>query len=239
MSVPEPHAWDVDPDTARRIQREWAKRVVLRDDTANVKTIAGVDISVPRFADSGRAAIVALSWPTLEIVATARYEGPIPMPYIPGLLAFREIPLILGALAQLDPTPDLLMLDGQGYAHPRRFGIACHLGVLIDKPTIGCAKSILTGHLAPLDEAAGARADLIAPNGEVIGAGLRLKVRTNPVIVSPGHRVDQAAAERWVWATARGYRLPEPTRLAHNLAGGKLTPPASGQPALQPRLFGE
>ena len=164
-----------------------------------------------------RAAVVLLSYPELEIVERHVYEEPVRMPYIPGLLSFREIPCILGAFAQLKQQPDLVMVDGQGIAHPRRLGIASHLGLWLDLPTIGCAKSILIGHHAPLGEEVGDWVPLHA-DGETIGAVVRTRAHVKPMIVSPGHRISLETSLRYVLACSKGYRLPEPTRQADKLS---------------------
>ena len=185
-----------------------------------------------------RAAIVALAYPSLEVVERVLYEEALRFPYIPGLLSFREAPSILAGFQKLRHKPDLLMADGQGIAHPRRLGIASHLGVLLDLPTIGCAKSILTGHLqGELGPDVGAQVPLIVQN-EVIGVGLRTKVHTNPLIISVGHRISLETSVEYVLACGRGYRLPEPTRQAHNTASGAV-PASEGQQdtSQQPTLW--
>lgn len=164
-----------------------------------------------------RAAVVVLDYSTLQAVEQIVVETPISFPYVPGLLAFREAPAVLAALERLRSAPDLLMVDGQGLAHPRRFGLASHLGVLLDWPTIGCAKSVLMGHYDPPGNVPGSQAEL-REKGEVIGAAVRTRRGASPVIVSAGHRVDLTSAIRVVLDCARGYRLPEPARLAHRLA---------------------
>jgi deoxyribonuclease V len=179
-----------------------------------VRTIAGVDVSMNRFSPEGFAAIVVLSVPDLRVIEVAGARTKLAMPYIPGLLSFREIPLLLEAWQRLETQPDLLMVDGHGIAHPRRLGIAAHLGVYLDVPAIGCAKSILSGKHGPLAPERGAKAPLIHRD-EVIGYALRTKNKVNPVFVSCGHRVSQETAVRWVLECTRGYRLPEPTRQAH------------------------
>jgi deoxyribonuclease V len=156
----------------------------------------------------------------MTILEVAGAKTALAMPYIPGLLSFREIPLLLEAWRQLTLKPDLLMVDGQGIAHPRRLGIAAHLGVYLDMPAIGCAKSILVGHHEPLPPERGSRAPLVH-RGETVGYAVRTKDKVNPVFVSCGHRVSQETAVRWVLECARGYRLPEPTRQAH-LASNQL-----------------
>jgi deoxyribonuclease V len=163
------------------------------------------------------AAVVLLVYPSLEPVEQVTTQFPLSFPYVPGLLSFREAPAILAALEQLGTSPDVLLVDGHGYAHPRRFGLACHLGVWLDIPSIGCAKSILVGEQAPLDETAGSSAEML-DDGEVIGLAVRTRQKVKPVYVSIGHRVDLDSAMRIVLVCRRGYRLPEPARLAHQLA---------------------
>ncbi|MNR81376.1 Endonuclease V [compost metagenome] len=206
--------WDLSPSEAIALQRELAARVRCEDDFAPPRWIAGVDVSTSRGSEEGYAAIVVLRLPELEIVEVAEARMPMPMPYIPGLLSFREVPVALAAYARLTVEPDLILVDGQGRAHPRRFGIACHLGVLLDKPTIGCAKSILVGTHDALPPERGSTAPLVHRQ-EVVGVAVRTKTKVNPVFVSCGHRISLETAVRWVLDCARGYRLPEPTRQAH------------------------
>ncbi len=219
------HRWDLDPQEAIQLQRELATKVIREGHPEAVKIIAGIDISANDRTGLARAAIVALEYPSMQVLERVRHEEALRFPYIPGLLSFREAPSILAGFQKLRHTPDLLMVDGQGIAHPRRLGIASHLGVLLDLPSIGCAKSILTGHLkGELGPEVGAQVPLLA-NGEVIGIGLRTKVRANPLIISTGHRIRLETAVEYVLKCGRGYRLPEPTRQAHNTASGSA--PAS------------
>lgn len=183
--------------------------------------VAGVDISAPNARGVAKGAVVVLSYPELALVDTSVVEQRIDFPYVPGLLSFREAPAAVAAFEKLILTPDLILVDAQGIAHPRRLGFASHLGLLLDAPTIGCAKSILCGKHQPLGIEAGCHAELI-DNDEVVGAALRTKEHTTPIYVSIGHKVDLATALRWVMNCCRGYRLPEPTRLAHLAAGGRL-----------------
>jgi deoxyribonuclease V len=183
--------------------------------------VAGVDISAPNARGVAKGAVVVLSYPELSLVDTSVVEQRIDFPYIPGLLSFREAPVAVAAFEKLTLTPDLILVDAQGIAHPRRLGFASHLGLLLDAPTIGCAKSILCGKHQPLGIEAGCHAELI-DNDEVVGAALRTKEHTTPIYVSIGHKVNLATALRWVMNCCRGYRLPEPTRLAHLAAGGRL-----------------
>jgi deoxyribonuclease V len=204
----------------RAEQGALAARVRRADALGEVRCIAGVDVSSSRFDPARRvhAGVVLLAWPSLEVIARAGASLPAPLPYIPGLLAFREAPAVMEALAQLPARPDLLMVDGQGIAHPRRCGIASHLGVLLDVPSIGVAKSRLLGEAeGPLGAEPGACVRVL-DRGEEVGALLRSRVRVNPLHVSVGHRVSLRTALGWVRATLRRHRLPEPTRLAHAAA---------------------
>ncbi len=166
-------------------------------------------------------AVVVLSYAGLEVKEVEVAEQRISFPYVPGLLSFREAPAILNVCERLKTDPDLVLVDGQGIAHPRRFGLACHLGVLLDTATVGCAKSVLCGTYGKLEEGAGSFAEM-ADNGEVIGAAVRTRAGVKPVYVSIGHKVDLLTAVSWTLGCCRGYRLPEPTRLAHLAASGRL-----------------
>ena len=213
------HEWNLAPAQAIALQKELAQRIIREDRSGEVHTIAGVDMAINEQNGMARAAVVLLSFPALEILEKHVYEEPIRMEYIPGLLSFREIPCIIGAFAQLKQQPDLVMVDGQGIAHPRRLGIAAHLGLWLDLPTIGCAKSILTGHYdeEKLSEEAGAWLPLLY-RGETIGAAVRTRSRVKPMIISLGHRISLESSIRYVLECARGYRLPEPTRQADKLS---------------------
>lgn len=212
------HRWDVTPQEAEKIQRELAGKVIREDRLGEVHTIVGIDISANDHTGIARAALVALAYPSLEVLERVRHEEALRFPYIPGLLSFREVPSILAGFEKLQHMPDLLMVDGQGIAHPRRIGIASHLGVLLDLPSIGCAKSRLTGHLSgTVGEEVGSRVPLVAGR-ETLGMALRTKVRSNPMFISLGHRISLETAVDYVLKCCRGYRLPEPTRQAHNTA---------------------
>ena len=214
------HPWDLSPREAIALQTELAAGVVREGDVPerDVRLIAGADVAFDK--PNGRAVgvVVLLAWPSLEIVDRLVVEAPVTFPYVPGLLSFRETPVLLEAFVQLKQRPDLLMVDGHGYAHARRFGFACHLGLLLDIPTVGVAKSRLVGEQGTVAGPRGSRADL-TEGGEVIGSLLRTRQGVRSVYVSVGHRISLAAAERWALACARGYRLPEPTRLADRAAG--------------------
>lgn len=217
MEIRQLHAWDVSPEQAIAIQERLRHEVILQDQLGTLRLVAGVDVG---FEDGGsvtRAAVVVLSFPNLEIVETALVRRPTSFPYVPGLLSFREAPAILEALTGLKAAPDLLMCDGQGIAHPRRLGIASHLGVLTGLPSIGVAKSILVGRHDSLDEQPGAWQPLVT-RGEVVGAALRTRQGVKPVYVSVGHRLSLETAIELVLRCTIKYRLPEPTRRAHHLA---------------------
>jgi len=215
------HDWQLSTGEALELQRRLAAQVLKSGEVIAPRLIAGVDVAAGRADEAARAAVVILSYPELEPVAVETAQGRLELPYIPGLLSFRELPLILDVFQRLACTPDLVMVDGQGTAHPRRMGIACHLGLFLDIPAIGCAKSRLCGsHPAPGEEA-GSRA-AVMDGDEVIGAALRTKTGVKPVYVSTGHKIGLDNASYWVLACCRGYRLPEPTRLAHLAAGGPL-----------------
>jgi len=211
------HPWGVTPAEARTIQDRLREQVVRQDDFSHIETVAGLDIGFEDGGKTTRAAVVVLRFPGLELLERALVRCPTSFPYVPGLLSFREIPAALDALARLQVEPDLLLCDGQGYAHPRRFGLACHLGLLTDLPSIGVAKSRLIGTHGTLDPQKGAQTRL-RHEGEIIGALLRTRNRVRPVYVSVGHRIGLEMALAYVLACTTRYRLPEPTRLAHRLA---------------------
>jgi deoxyribonuclease V len=216
------HEWPADLARARAIQQELRARVRLADDFGAIATVAGVDAGYE--GDMARAVVVILSFPDLTPLEYTIARRPAPLPYIPGFLSFREGPAVLAALAELRTHPDLLIFDGQGIAHPQRLGIASHIGVLTDIPSIGCAKSILVGTHAPAPDARGAWTPLI-DRGETIGAVLRTRPGVKPVYVSPGHRITLPMAIRFVMACTTRYRLPETTRLADGLASHGRIPP--------------
>jgi deoxyribonuclease V len=213
------HPWDLSPKEAVRLQRELASRVIREGDLPEdaVRLIAGADVAFDRPRGRAVGAVVVVAYPSLEPVERVTVEVPVTFPYVPGLLSFRETPIVLEAFERMDSRPDLLMVDGHGLAHPRRFGYACHLGLLLDLPAIDVAKSRLIGDAGTVAGPRGSRADL-GDGGEVIGSMLRTRQGVRSVYVSIGHKVGLAAAERWVLACAAGYRLPEPTRLADRLA---------------------
>ncbi len=216
MKVTSLHPWDVSPAEAMQIQERLRSRVSTTNALTTVRTVAGVDIGIQ--GDVARAAVVVLRYPDLTLLEKSLAELPVPFPYIPGLLAFREAPAILAACARLQSEPDLFIFDGQGLAHPRRMGIASHVGVILDRPSIGCAKSRLTGTHATPPPPAGTWVPLY-DGGEVIGAVVRSRANVSPLYVSIGHKVDLETAVQYVLSCCRGYRLPETTRQAHLAAG--------------------
>lgn len=215
------HAWNVSPDEAIALQQR-LRRLIRQEwptSAAEAQRVAGIDVGIKN--NVARAAVVVLSYPALELLDVALAEAPVSFPYVPGLLTFREGPIVLAALARLEVEPDLLIFDGQGVAHPRRVGIAAHIGLLVDRPSVGCAKSRLWGtHQEP-----GPKKGNYAPlydGQEIVGAVLRTRTDVQPVYVSVGHRIDLTRAIRYVLGCCTRFRLPETTRLAHRAAGGQM-----------------
>ena len=223
------HAWNLTPQEASTLQRKMAAQVERHPRLGLVRRVAGVDVSVRD--NAARAAVVVLDYQSMTLVEYATASRPATFPYVPGLLAFREGPVVLDALERLGTLPDLLIFDGQGLAHPRRLGIASHIGLVVDLPALGCAKSRLCGRHEEPGEEPGTYAALV-DKGEVIGAVLRTRRGVKPVYVSIGHRVDLATSIRVVLDCCRGYRLPETTRWAHRVAGGDVPPNQGTQPTL-------
>lgn len=216
MRVEVPHEWPDTAEAARRIQDELAPLVEIGGSGPDsVSTIAGLDVSYD--GDRLAAAVVVLDTVSLEVVASSTARGTAAFPYISGLFAFRELPTLIEALRGLDMTPDLLVCDGYGVAHPRRFGLACHLGVLTGLPSIGVGKTAFVGRAGEPGIERGAGSDLVDA-GEVVGRALRTQRGVKPVYVSAGHRIGLDAACRHVLAAAPRYRLPETTRRADRLS---------------------
>lgn len=213
MDICNLHEWNLTTEQAREVQKQLSPKIICSNLITQPRLIAGIDISIYRRSE-GCAAVVLLDYPSLEIVESAFSEGEIRYPYVPGLLSFREAPLILEACRKLVRKPDLILVDGQGIAHPRRFGIAAHLGLLLNIPSIGCAKSRLIGDHNSIPDEAG-KYDYLVDGAEIIGAAVRTRRGCKPVYISVGHMVDLPAAIRWTLNCCKGYRLPEPTRLAH------------------------
>ncbi len=225
MRLAELHPWGLTPSEAIALQRELAPQVIREGDPGDVRLVAAADVAyverAPAWAAStARAAVVVMSYPALEVVEHHVVEAPVTFPYVPGLLSFREIPALALAFERLRSEPDLLLVDGHGYAHPRSFGLACHLGLLTGLPTIGCAKSRLCGEGAAPDLERGA-ISVLQDRGEVIGLVVRTKDCVKPVFVSVGHRIELAEAADWVVRLAPTHRLPEPARIADLLSKGK------------------
>jgi deoxyribonuclease V len=211
------HPWDVSPSEAIRIQRDLRAQVVDHDaEPADFRTIAGMDVSYDKHSPWLFAAIVVLRLPGFQQAETVGVRADAKFPYVPGLLSFRESPAGLEAWERLRTRPDCLICDGHGYAHPRRFGFACHFGLLVDLPTIGFAKSVLIGSFKAPGSPRGSRTDL-EDAGEVIGAALRTREAAEPVFVSVGHRISLEKAAETILACSAGYRIPEPIRQAHAL----------------------
>lgn len=238
MKVPGIHSFDCTPAEAIHLQERLRQRVVTGGDPGTIRRIAGVDASYAKGENVIYAVAVVLSFPDLAIVERVRARRETDFPYIPGLLTFREGPALVDAFERLASEPDVILFDGQGIAHPRALGIATHMGVLLDRPTIGVAKKILTGTAADPAERRGATSPIVR-DGVTIGMAVRTKDRVRPVYVSVGHKIGLEAAVRIVLATGRGYRLPEPTRQAHLYANEVRRTGGRGRESLQTTLMQE
>ncbi len=217
MKIQHAHPWNLPPSEAIALQKYLQQYIETKDRFDRIGLVAGIDVG---FEDSGkttRAAVVTLKFPSLEPIEQVLSRRPSSFPYVPGLLSFREVPAIIGAMEQLHQLPDLLLCDGQGVAHPRRFGLACHIGLLTDIPSIGVAKSRLIGTHADVSEQKGAWVPLMDA-AECIGAVLRSRSMVKPLYISPGHKISLDTSINMVMACTTKYRLPETTRAAHKLA---------------------
>lgn len=215
------HSWALSENEALDLQRQLVSRVERNDRLGEIRTVAGVDVAYDKHSARLVAAAVVLNAASLTVIEQATAEDVVQFPYIPGLFSFRELPPIAMALQRLKITPDLIVCDGQGIAHPRRFGLACHVGVLFDVPVIGCSKTLLLG----THEAVGSKRGDYAPlidNGEKVGCALRTQNGIKPVYVSTGHRISLPTACEWVLRLCNKYRLPETTRHADQLANKSL-----------------
>jgi len=229
-------------EAAQAIQEQLRSQVITSDDIGVVRAVAGVDAGYEPNPDAGtesdgglaRAAIVVLEYPSLRPLDYSIARRPATFPYVPGFLSFRETPAVIAAIEQLRARPDLLICDGQGIAHPRRFGIASHVGLLTGLPAIGCAKSLLVGRHAPVPDERGAAVPLIH-RGEQVGVALRTRHGAKPVFISVGHRISLATAIEYVMSCTTKYRLPETTRAADGLASHGRVPTIAGEE--QQRLF--
>lgn len=217
------HSWDLSPREAVQVQQELRRYVKPRWDGRKIDTIAGADVSFPTRREAV-AAFCVLSYPDLDVLGYSVQRRACEFPYVPGLLAFRELPALLGAMEEVRTEPDVIICDAQGLAHPRGMGLATHLGILIGRPTIGCAKSKLFGSFEKPGTTRGDSSPITNDEGEVIGAVLTTRTGVKPVFVSVGNLVDLETAVRVVLACCTRYRLPEPARLAHRLASN---PPPS------------
>jgi deoxyribonuclease V len=230
------HDWEMTPREAVELQKSLRERVRLRPLTKKIRTIAGADISFNKFETTVYAGIVVLQLPTLEIIEEVGVVSETKFPYVPGLLSFRESPSVLEAWAKLKTEPDAVMFDGQGIAHPRRVGIASHVGLLINRPTLGCAKSVLVGKYEEPEKERGSWTEMV-DKGEVVGAAVRTKTNVQPIFVSPGHLIDLEGAIGLTLAADGGYRQPEPTRRAHLLVNALRRGERPASEDENPRLF--
>lgn len=210
------HDWALTPRAAVELQKELRAEVRVTPLARPVKTIAGADISFNKFSTTIYAGLVVLALPSLEVIEEVGVVSETRFPYVPGLLSFREAPSVLEAWEKLKTEPDAVMFDGQGIAHPRRIGIASHVGLILERPTLGCAKSVLVGKYEEPERTRGAWTEMI-DKGEIIGAALRTKTNVQPIFVSVGHLIDLAGAINLTLLCDGGYRQPEPTRRAHLL----------------------
>ena len=218
MKIKPLHKWNLSPQQAIELQKQLAYEVIAEDKFEEpIKTVAGIDLGYDVDSNISRAVVVVLKFPELELIESAEAKMPIQFPYIPGLLSFRETPVAIKALEKLETAPDLILCDGQGLAHPRGFGIACHIGLIADVPTVGAAKSVLVGKFENPGERRGNFAPMIYKQREV-GAAVRTRDNVQPMYVSAGHRISLETAVKYVLACAPKYRLPETTRLADKMA---------------------
>jgi deoxyribonuclease V len=218
MRLQHRHAWDLSPGDAISLQKELRAEVISDRpiDLDAIEVIAGVDVSVKN--EQSQAAVVVMTYPGFLVIETVLARRPTPFPYIPGLLSFREGPVLEEAFESLKTEPDVFLFDGMGIAHPRRIGIASHMGLWLGRPTIGCGKTLLCGRYKDLGEEKGSFAPLV-DKGETIGVALRTRTAKNPMFISPGHMADIPTAAELVLRCSPKFRLPEPIRLAHNAAG--------------------
>jgi deoxyribonuclease V len=218
MKITPLHEWNLTPKEAIELQKQFAFEVITEDCfDAPVEKVAGIDLGYDMKTDTSRAVVVVLKFPELTLIESAEAILPIQFPYVPGLLSFRETPVAIKALEKLENAPDLILCDGQGLAHPRRFGIACHIGLMTGVPSVGVAKSLLVGKYDALGETRGSTAPLIHRNEEV-GVVLRTKDNVQPLYVSIGHKITLSTAIEYVLRCTPKYRLPETTRLADRMA---------------------
>ncbi len=216
MKYKEPHRWDVGYRDAASIQDELRDKLVIKELRARPRVVAGADVAYSRRANSVFAAVIVMDFNSMSVIEEVSATAEATFPYIPGLLSFREAPVLLKAFSGINNIPDVILFDGQGIAHPRGVGLASHMGLILDRPAIGCAKKLLLGEHKPVGDKVGSSSYIIH-NGRRIGAALRTRKGVKPVFVSPGHKTNIASSIRIVLDCCRGYRLPEPTRKAHNV----------------------
>ena len=217
MKINNLHAWDISIKDAPGIQKQLAGKVLLRGQRKTPEIVAGADISFGKFSSRAFAGVVLLKFPSMEVMGEFTAEGGLTFPYVPGLLSFREAPILLELFKKVCPDPDLIFFDGHGLAHPRKLGLACHMGLFLDCPAIGCAKSKLIGDYEEPEREKGSFSLLLDTDKNLLGAALRSREGCKPIFISVGHKIDlKTAVQRTLECTTR-YRIPEPTRLAHNL----------------------
>ncbi len=228
MKITHRHDWNISAAEAIALQKQMVSEIDYQRpiDLSAIKLVAGVDVSVKpdpvTGVDQSQAAVVVLSYPDMQVIETALAQMPTPFPYIPGLLSFREGPVLEMAFAKLQTEPDVLIFDGMGRAHPRRIGIASHLGLWLQKPSIGCGKTLFVGHFTEPAAERGSFTDLV-DHDEVIGAVVRTRTNVKPVFISVGHLADLNTSVKLILACTSKYRLPDPIRAAHNAAGKLFT----------------
>ena len=212
------HSWTLTPAEAIKLQKKLADQLILKDDFREIRQIAGADLALSSSKEEGVAGVIVYEYPSLQEIERVYAIGPLSFPYIPGLLSFREGPILLKAFEKLENKPDLILFDGQGIAHPRGLGIASHLGLILDIPSIGCAKSILCGRV---EEPGPNRGDYspLTFRGKIVGVALRTKEKVKPMFISPGHRISLKTSIKIVLECGSGYRLPKPTREADRYVG--------------------
>jgi deoxyribonuclease V len=221
MHIRHLHEWIVTPKQAMDLQLNLAQEIILKDEFSDIKFVAGIDVGFPKDKNTTQAAIAILEYDSLNLVESQIVDVPTTFPYIPGLLSFREIPAIIETIKNIKIEPDIVLCDGQGIAHPRKFGLASHLGLILNKPMIGVAKSRLTGKYNSIPQKKGKWNPLLDDQDEVIGAVLCTRDKVKPLFISPGHKISLQSSINIVMACITRYRLPETTRCAHTLASKK------------------
>jgi deoxyribonuclease V len=219
MIIPPLHCWDFSPKEAIKVQERLSTRIIRKGRLGKVRYVAGADVAFSKTPPLAYAGVIVMTFPDLVVVETQQTVSELDFPYIPGLLSFRESPALLRTFEKLRLKPDLVLIDGQGVAHPRGIGLASHIGLWLDTPTIGCAKSVLFGKCRSPGPERGNWVPLTDTRDRVIGAAVRTRDKTNPIYVSIGHKINLLSAIRYALACARGYRIPEPTRQADAFVG--------------------